>query len=69
MYFLIHHVYLPLPPIRHIKVYDITKTRLFSFVFFFIPFAELELATENVIEMNDSQTILKYPATLDKMER
>uniref|UniRef100_A0A1Q3FPE7 Putative kinesin-like protein n=1 Tax=Culex tarsalis TaxID=7177 RepID=A0A1Q3FPE7_CULTA len=30
---------------------------------------ELELATENVIEMNDSQTILKYPATLDKMER
>ncbi|XP_053690029.1 kinesin-like protein KIF13B [Sabethes cyaneus] len=30
---------------------------------------ELELATENVIEMNGSQTILKYPATLDKMER
>lgn len=30
---------------------------------------ELELATENVIEMNEAQTILKYPATLDKMER
>ncbi|XP_058836738.1 kinesin-like protein KIF13A isoform X1 [Topomyia yanbarensis] len=30
---------------------------------------ELELATENVIEMDGSQTILKYPATLDKMER
>ncbi|EAA04239.4 AGAP007592-PA [Anopheles gambiae str. PEST] len=30
---------------------------------------ELELATENVIEMNGTQTILKYPASLDKMER
>ncbi|XP_050097120.1 kinesin-like protein KIF13A isoform X2 [Anopheles aquasalis] len=30
---------------------------------------ELELATENVIEMTGTQTILKYPATLDKMER
>ena len=32
-------------------------------------FPELELATENVIEMNGTQTILKYPASLDKMER
>ncbi|XP_052897420.1 kinesin-like protein KIF13B isoform X1 [Anopheles moucheti] len=30
---------------------------------------ELELATENVIEMDGYQTILKYPASLDKMER
>uniref|UniRef100_A0AAG5DC42 Kinesin motor domain-containing protein n=1 Tax=Anopheles atroparvus TaxID=41427 RepID=A0AAG5DC42_ANOAO len=30
---------------------------------------ELELATENVIEMNGMQTILKYPVALDKMER
>lgn len=30
---------------------------------------ELELATENVVEMNGTQTILKYPASLDKIER
>ena len=32
-------------------------------------FSELELDTENVIEMTDKQTILKYPTSSDKIER
>lgn len=35
----------------------------------FFHFAELELGTECVVEMDSEQTILHHPNTLDKMER
>jgi hypothetical protein len=36
---------------------------------FCLLFAELELDTENVVEMESKQTILRNPISLDKMDR